>query len=93
MTTTADTTNLNTYEPLSRAKRLIREAFLDGIEMSSNLGNRIGHTVDFRKCVSRLRREGMDIRDRWEANPNDGRKFKVYYLVRDGEDEAAAADA
>lgn len=87
-------TDINTtYEPLSRAKCLIRDAFLLGIEMSSNLGNRIGHTVDFRKCVSRLRREGMDIRDRWETNPNDGRKFKVYYLVRDGEDEAAAADA
>jgi hypothetical protein len=71
------------YLPLAKAKARIKQAFLGGAVMTSKAGNYIGHTVDFRKCVSRLRREGLNIRDRWEANPDDGRKFKVYYL--DGE--------
>lgn len=71
------------YLPLVKAKARIKQAFLGGAVMTSKAGNYIGHTVDFRKCVSRLRREGLNIRDRWEANPDDGRKFKVYYL--DGE--------
>ncbi len=71
------------YLPLSRAKAHIKQAFLGGAEMTSKDGNRIGRTVDFRKCVSRLRREGLDIRDRWETNPGDGRKFKVYFLERE----------
>lgn len=71
------------YLPLEKAKARIKQAFLGGAVMTSKAGNYIGHTVDFRKCVSRLRREGLNIRDRWEANPNDGRKFKVYFLVKE----------
>ena len=68
------------YLPLTRAKAHIKQAFLGGAVMTSKDGNRVGRTVDFRKCVSRLRREGLNIRDRWETNPGDGRKFKVYFL-------------
>ena len=68
------------YLPLTRAKAHIKQAFLRGEVMTSKDGNRVGRTVDFRKCVSRLRREGLNIRDRWETNPRDGRKFKVYFL-------------
>ena len=68
------------YLPLTRAKAHIKQAFLRGEVMTSKDGNRVGRTVDFRKCVSRLRREGLNIRDRWETNPGDGRKFKVYFL-------------
>lgn len=68
------------YLPLTRAKAHIKQAFLGGAVMTSKDGNRVGRTVDFRKCVSRLRREGLNIRDRWETNPRDGRKFKVYFL-------------
>ena len=71
---------MTTTGTLEKAKARIKKAFLDGAVMSSKVGNYIGHTVDFRKCVSRLRREGLNIRDRWEVNPDDGRKFKIYYL-------------
>lgn len=74
------------YLPLARAKAHIKQAFLGGAVMTSKDGNRVGHTVDFRKCVSRLRREGLNIRDRWETNPGDGRKFKVYFLEKENTD-------
>lgn len=73
------------YLPHTKAKHHIKMAFLGGAVMTSKDGNRVGHTVDFRKCVSRLRREGLDIRDRWETNPRDGRKFKVYFLEKEAQ--------
>jgi hypothetical protein len=59
-------------------KQLIREAFERGDRLTTFTGNRVGHTVDFRKIVSILRNEGFAIMDYWETS-SDGRKFKVYY--------------
>ena len=42
--------------------------------------NRIGHTGDARKIISRLRRRGVTISDRWVIAP-DGVRYKEYHYV------------
>ena len=42
--------------------------------------NRIGHTGDARKIISRLRRRGVTISDRWVTAP-DGVRYKEYHYV------------
>ena len=66
-------------EQLQTAKARIRAAFNEGQRLTSHEGNRVGHTVDFRKIVSMLRDEGEPIKDYWAQNPEDKRKSKVYY--------------
>lgn len=68
---------------LETAKKLIRAAFVKGLNLTTYTGNKIGHTVDFRKIVSRLREEGFAIKDHWEK-ASDGRKYKVYYHEKQG---------
>lgn len=69
-------------QALDGAKRRIKQAFIAGRKLTTYTGNKIGHTVDFRKIVSTLRGEGMNIVDRWERNETDNRRFKVYRLER-----------
>lgn len=70
--------------PASEIKQTIREAFRRGEELTTLTGNIIGHTVDFRKIVSDLRAEGMNIVDYWKQD--NGKRFKVYFLrKRNGE--------
>lgn len=59
----------------------IREAFSNGKELTTFTGNMIGRTVDFRKIVSVLRKEGMQIEDRWQTT-QDGRRYKIYFLSK-----------
>lgn len=73
-------TNLNT------AKALIRAAFERGEVLTTYTGNQIGHTVDFRKIVSVLIDEGMNIESWW--NEQDGRRWKSYRLAQTAESEA-----
>lgn len=61
-------------------KALVKAAFERGERLTTHTGNKIGETVDFRKIVSVLRREGMEIKDHWTKN--DKARFKVYYLQR-----------
>ena len=70
-------TNLNT------AKALIRAAFERGEVLTTYTGNQIGHTVDFRKIVSVLIDEGMNIESWW--NEQDGRRWKSYRLAQTAE--------
>lgn len=65
-------------DALSKAKARIKTAFESGMRMTTAQGNRIGQTVDFRKIVSRLKREGLEIKSFW--NEQDGRRWKTYYL-------------
>lgn len=32
------------------------------------------------KTISRMRKIGYPIKDRWEQNPKTGKKYKTYYL-------------
>lgn len=64
---------------LQAAHTRIRRALESGIRMTTAQGNRIGRTVDFRKVVSRLRRNGFDVRSYW--NERNGRRWKTYYYV------------
>ena len=59
----------------------ILEALQDGKRITSYQANRIGHTVDSRKVISDLRRHGYHISDEWQT-AKDGRRFKVYFLVK-----------
>ena len=68
-----------TNEKQISQKVLIRRAFEQGAKLTTFTGNQIGHTVDFRKIVSDLRCDGLNIKDFWEQS-TDGRKYKVYYL-------------
>lgn len=64
---------------LNKAKASIRKAFLAGRELTTYTGNLCGHTVDFRKIVSVLRAEGMNIVGTW-CKGKDGRRYKSYKL-------------
>ena len=68
-------------QQLKSPKLLIKAAFERGDRLTTYTGNQIGHTVDFRKIVSTLRAEGFAIEDYWET-ASDGRKYKVYYHVK-----------
>lgn len=70
-----------TNEKQISQKVLIRRAFEQGAKLTTFTGNQIGHTVDFRKIVSDLRCDGLNIKDFWEQ-ATDGRKYKVYYLAQ-----------
>lgn len=62
---------------LDRPKRLIKAALLSGKRMTSAEGNREGNTVDFRKVVSRLKKEGMPISSYWTTT--NGHRYKIYF--------------
>lgn len=64
-------------EQLQLPKRVIRAALMAGFKLTTAEANRIGGTVDARKCISRLRSEGMPIADRWETAR--GRRWKIYF--------------
>lgn len=68
-------------QQLKSPKLLIKATFERGDRLTTYTGNQIGHTVDFRKIVSTLRDEGFAIEDYWET-ASDGRKYKVYYHVK-----------
>ncbi len=66
-------------ENLNTAKARIRAAFERGEVLTTYTGNRTGHTVDFRKIVSMLRREGLNIVSEW--NEGNGKRWKSYRLA------------
>lgn len=60
-------------------KARIRKAFMQGRILTSYEANRVGRTVDSRKCISDLRKDGVKIEDEWRTG-DDGRRFKVYFV-------------
>lgn len=60
-------------------KARIRNAFERGLKLTSYEANKIGKTVDSRKCISDLRKEGVKIDDDWTTG-KDGRRFKIYFI-------------
>lgn len=72
------TESQNTDQSL-KAQNLILEALKKGEKLTSNSANKIGHTVDSRCAISRLRKKGYNIVDAWVTGET-GKRFKVYWL-------------
>lgn len=73
--------NMNTIDA---PKQRIKAALLAGIRLTTAQGNRLASTVDFRKIISRLRDEGLEIKDFWNVRKDrEGRtvaRYKTYYI-------------
>lgn len=73
--------NMNTIDA---PKQRIKAALLAGIRLTTAQGNRLASTVDFRKIISRLRDEGLEIKDFWNIRKDrEGRtvaRYKTYYI-------------
>ena len=73
--------NMNT---INAPKQRIKAALLAGIRLTTAQGNRLASTVDFRKIISRLREEGLEIKDFWNIRKDrEGRtvaRYKTYYI-------------
>lgn len=69
---------------LNASKQRIKAALLAGIRLTTAQGNRLARTVDFRKIVSCLRNEGLEIKDFWNIRKDQkGRtvaRYKTYYI-------------
>ena len=61
-------------------KQLILEALLNGQKLTVLGTVRRFNTVELRKRISELRREGFHIKDEWETNKQTKSKYKVYYV-------------
>ena len=74
---------LNTMDYLAEPQKKIKAALLSGIRLTTAQGNRMAQTVDFRKIISRLKKEGMAIKWFWNASKDqDGKivaRYKTYY--------------
>lgn len=64
-------------ENLRTAKARIKMALKSGMRLTTAQGNRIGRTVDSRKIISLLKREGFEVESFW--NEKNGRRWKTYY--------------
>lgn len=71
----------NELKQLQKSTGRLRLAFLAGMELTTYSGNRLGGTVDFRKIVSNLRKEGLNIVGTWRQGA-DGRRFKTYKIEK-----------
>lgn len=69
----------NSHEPQSR----IREYLASGGTLTVQQAFRMFHTTELRKVITRLRRKGDCIIDRWTNSDCDGRtsRYKVYYMA------------
>lgn len=65
-------------EPKKSQKQLVWDALMTGRGFTSYELNKIAHTVDARKWISDLRKEGVPISDDFVTA--NGRRFKVYFL-------------
>lgn len=63
----------------------IRKAFMQGAILTSYEANKVGHTVDARKCISVLRQEGVKIEDEKVEHYWTGPGRKKYDVLRNGE--------
>lgn len=59
--------------------QIILKSFIEGQELSVVSALRQFHTIELRKIVSDLRRDGVPIGDRWETTPGK-KRYKIYFL-------------
>lgn len=68
---------------LAEPQKKIKAALMSGIRLTTAQGNRMAQTVDFRKIISRLKKEGMAIKWFWNVRKDpDGKivaRYKTYY--------------
>lgn len=67
-------------DQMAKAQSLILEALKSGKRITSYQANKIGHTVDSRVVISRLRKNGYAIADKWVTGIT-GKRFKVYWMA------------
>jgi len=67
-------------EQLRRPQQVIRKLLENGSRITVVQGNRIAETTETRRIISRLRADGLLVKDYWEVK--NGRRFKHYYLER-----------
>ena len=60
----------------NRTKATIKALFLRGGKYTAKELNELSYGNDARKCISRLRREGMDIQDLWQPDHR-----KLYWVT------------
>ena len=61
-------------------KQLILEALLNGEKLTVLGAISKFKTVELRKRLSELRREGFHIQDKWETNKQTKSKYKTYFI-------------
>lgn len=70
--------NISTPGEYEKIQNRIFKLLKSGEVLTTFTGNKLAHTVDFRKAISVLRSKGFPIQDQWEKN---GRKrFKKYWI-------------
>lgn len=69
----------NLHEPQAH----IREYLAKGGTLTVQQAFRKFHTTELRKVVTRLRRKGDCIMDRWTSSSSEGRtsRYKIYYMA------------
>jgi hypothetical protein len=70
--------NLSAPGEYEKIQKRVQKILLSGETLTTFTGNKLAHTVDFRKAVSVLRSKGIPIQDQWVKS---GRKrFKEYWI-------------
>lgn len=59
-------------------ERAIKDKLISGQPLTSCGAALEFFTGDLRKYVSNLRKEGLEIKDKWETSKN-GKRYKIYY--------------
>lgn len=73
---------METTQPKKTTKQKIKEILLSGTVLTSCGTAEIYLTADFRKYVSDLRKEGLNIIDEWTTS-STGKRFKNYWLKKE----------
>lgn len=72
-------------ENLREPQACIRDYLAKGGTLTVQQAFRMFHTTELRKVITRLKRQGYRIMDRWTSSYNDadGRtsRYKVYYMI------------
>lgn len=70
-------------EKLNNPQVQIQDYLARGGTLTVQQAFRMFHTTELRKIMTRLKRKGYIILDRWTDSEKDGRKsrYKVYYMI------------
>lgn len=60
----------------------VRNHLLSGLSITVQQCIRLTHSTELRRIISRLRKSGMNIKDRW-YEVNGKKEYKVYYLAKE----------
>jgi len=60
----------------------IKECLLSGMSLTVKDCLKLTHSTEMRRIISRLRKSGMNISDKW-CQDSQGHKYKSYFLVKE----------